>query len=349
MSLYKRGDTFHYDFGLNGLRFRGSTKAKTETKAKRVLKMLISAAEQGQLRDKGTIPRLLDFEPRFTKFINASSLDPDTKRYYKMGWAQLKGTPLAKMRIDRITRDQADIITFGDVSNAYANQARRTLRRMLGLAGEWNLISKVPRIKLASSDDRHATIGAEEEKALLANMTPLMKDAFLMIQDGGMRPEEVARVRIEQINWQARVYYNASGKTPNAKRFIPLSDRVFDALFVRAGARKDGWLFPAKKAKSGHIHQNTLSHWFTKARRAAGLPDAMVLYSARHTFATDALAGTGNVAAVMKAMGHSDVRMLMRYQHPGDEMVRDAMNRRNVTNATQAKKEPEANPAKSLN
>lgn len=349
MSLKKRGDTYHYDFGLNGKRFRGSTKAKTETKAKRVLKLLISAAQQGQLREHGRIPRLVEFEPRFTKFIDGSSLDSDTKRYYRMGWLKLKQTPLGNMRIDRITREQADLVKFDGMSSAYANQARRTLRRMLSLAGEWNLITKVPRIKLAKDNERHATIGPEEERALLAHMNSVMKDAFLIMQDGGMRPEEVARIRIECINWQTRTYYNASGKTPKAQRFVPLSDRVFDALFVRVGARKDGWIFPAKKAKAGHVHPNTLSHWFTAARRNAGLPDSIVLYSARHTFATDALQGTGNVAAVMKAMGHTDVRMLMRYQNPGDEQVREAINKRNGTFASQQKERPEIIPAKSLN
>jgi hypothetical protein len=35
---------------------------------------------------------------------------------------------------------------------------------------------------------------------------------------------------------------------------------------------------------------------------------------------------TGNLAAVMKTMGHKDVRTAMRYQHPELDVVRDALN-----------------------
>ncbi len=35
---------------------------------------------------------------------------------------------------------------------------------------------------------------------------------------------------------------------------------------------------------------------------------------------------TGNLAAVMKTMGHKNVRTTMRYQHPELDIVRDALN-----------------------
>jgi len=41
------------------------------------------------------------------------------------------------------------------------------------------------------------------------------------------------------------------------------------------------------------------------------------------------LNNTGNLAAVMKTMGHKDVRAAMQYQHPELEIVRAALNRAN--------------------
>jgi hypothetical protein len=35
---------------------------------------------------------------------------------------------------------------------------------------------------------------------------------------------------------------------------------------------------------------------------------------------------TGNLAAVMKTMGHKDVKTAMQYQHPELEIVRSALN-----------------------
>ena len=41
---------------------------------------------------------------------------------------------------------------------------------------------------------------------------------------------------------------------------------------------------------------------------------------------TRVLTKTGNLAAVMKTMGHKDVRAAMQYQHPELELVRAALN-----------------------
>ena len=38
---------------------------------------------------------------------------------------------------------------------------------------------------------------------------------------------------------------------------------------------------------------------------------------------------TGNLAAVMKTMGHKDVKTAMQYQHPEVDIVRQALNHNN--------------------
>jgi integrase len=69
---------------------------------------------------------------------------------------------------------------------------------------------------------------------------------------------------------------------------------------------------------------------FAIARERAGLPPSVVLYSARHTFATDVLHGTKSPAVTMDVMGHTNPKMMMRYQHPEYVQARrHAINRRN--------------------
>lgn len=50
-----------------------------------------------------------------------------------------------------------------------------------------------------------------------------------------------------------------------------------------------------------------------------------MLYCARHDYGTRILARTGNLAAVMKTMGHRDVKTAMHYQHPEPEIVGAAL------------------------
>jgi site-specific recombinase XerD len=68
---------------------------------------------------------------------------------------------------------------------------------------------------------------------------------------------------------------------------------------------------------------------FREARTKAGLSESLVLYCGRHDYGTRVLKETGNLAAVMKTMGHKDVKTAMQYQHPELEIVRQALNHNN--------------------
>ena len=105
---------------------------------------------------------------------------------------------------------------------------------------------------------------------------------------------------------------------------VPMSDRVIAILRARCGKRKEGWVFASKRSKSGHL--TTIARRFREARKNAGLPEALVLSCGLHDYGTRILKQTGNLAAVMKTMGHKDVKTAMQYQHPELEIVRAALN-----------------------
>jgi len=81
------------------------------------------------------------------------------------------------------------------------------------------------------------------------------------------------------------------------------------------------------------FHITNVTKQWLDAREKAGLPSSLKLYCCRHTFATDALERTGNLAALMKLLGHSDAQTAMRYQHPGIEQIRRAVEERNREHA----------------
>jgi integrase len=102
-----------------------------------------------------------------------------------------------------------------------------------------------------------------------------------------------------------------------------MSNRVFDVLKQRCGEKREGWVFPSKRAESAHL--TTMAKRFREARVKAGLPEDLVLYCGRHDYGTRILKRTGNLAAVMRTMGHKDVKTAMQYQHPELEIVRAAL------------------------
>src|ERR1700694_4583629 len=168
MSLCRRGAVWHYDFWHRGNRYRGSTEQTSRTRAKRVEALLMHQAreKQGLIRTN-RVPILSEFAPRFLSWVEASTLELATKRYYQYGWRMLKVTDVIRMRLDRISTDAAEVLRFPG-SGANGNVALRTLRRMLRKATEWNVIQSCPRIKLLKERGRDMLINPIMEAKLLA-------------------------------------------------------------------------------------------------------------------------------------------------------------------------------------
>jgi integrase len=327
MALYKRAGIYHYDFTVNGKRYRGTTKMRNEKAATKYESLLMAQAmEKGSVIVRRKFPLLEKFSSQFVDWVDESSLDPDTKRYYNNGWRLLQSTAIAKMRINEITTDSADALKFTG-SAATANCAFRTLRRMLWKAKEWKLIHEVPRIKLVEEFGRDRMMEPEEEVKVLAIAPQTLKDVLIAILDSGLRPSEVFAVRWEYVNWNRGTYFNPQGKTRKARRLIYLSDRFRNVLLTRWNKQLEGWVFPSKKSPSGHI--TTVEKQWLKVRKEAGISSRVVLYCARHTFGTVAMAETGNPAAVRDAMGHEELATTMQYQHQNLEIIREVINRKN--------------------
>jgi hypothetical protein len=70
------------------------------------------------------------------------------------------------MRIDHIKADHA--LTIEGSSPANTNNALRTLRRVLKKAREWEIISRVPLVKMVEEHSREELIEAWMEQQLLA-------------------------------------------------------------------------------------------------------------------------------------------------------------------------------------
>jgi integrase len=293
----------------------------------------LAAALQGTDPLDRKPPTLRELSSRFLEWVTTARLEPDTQRYYRNGWKLLEPTSITGMRINRITADDAEALRFsGSASNG--NNALRTLRRMLNKAKEWKLIQNVPEFKLFKEEGRSLRLDDEAERKLLPVAEQPLKDIIVLMRDTGLRNvRELYRMRIENIDWNNKVIFNPTSKTAKGRRFIPMSERGFDLLKSRCEGRNEGWVFQSRY-KGKHIGAAMVNRQWVKARKAAGLPKALVLYCARHDFGTFVMSKTGNLKAVMDTMGHSDVKIAMTYQHPELAIVRDAINSRHTLRHT---------------
>jgi len=160
----------------------------------------------------------------------------------------------------------------------------------------------------------------------IANEGAFPPNCHLDARHGNEKRTRTFPDRVENLDWQNRVIFVPDSKTPEGRRLLPMSSRVFEILQNRCQARQEGWVFPSKRSASGHLR--SICNLFRKARNKAGLPKELVLYCARHDYGTRVLMRTGNLAAVMRTMGHRDVKTAMHYQHPELEIVRAALDHR---------------------
>jgi len=341
-----RSKFYWYDFTVRGERYRGSTQETNATRAAKIAALKLAQATEGTDPLPRKAPVLYEFSRRFLDWVNKARREEKTKIYYRDGWRLLSATELAGMRLDQITADVADRVSFtGSASNA--NCALRTLRRMLHKAEEWKLVRHAPKVKLVKEYGRSLRLDEQAEKKLLAGAAgcewskrslDLFGDIIALMRDTGMRNErELYRTRIENLDWSNRVIFVPDSKTEEGRRRVPMSNRAFAILRERCGTRREGWVFPSKRSASGHL--TTMANLFREARRKAGLPENLVLYCGRHDYGTRVLKNTGNLAAVMKTMGHRDVKTAMQYQHPELEIVRAALNQQGTP--TEARALPE--------
>src|SRR5258708_2387555 len=351
MSLFKRGNTWHFAFRWKGRRYRGSCKTSRQAEAKKVEALVLARLlEDGQFPWNKKVPTLAVFSNRFFNWLESLPTDrppkEPTRRYYRVGWQLLESTSIAGMKLDHITADHA--LTSEGASPANTNNAVRTLRRMLKKAQEWQLLSAVAVVKLMEEQGREQLIEPWMEQRLLAvtegsrltgkgrksrvGWEPF-RTVLLIMLDSGLRPGEIFRMRWENIHWDKGLIFNPRGKSRKSRRYVPLTERVKAALFARKQSVNEGWVFPSKRARSGYITDREVSKQWLEAKRLAGIPESVVLYCARHRFSTDAMEGTGNVMAVMDAMGHGSVNTTRIYTHSNVQQIREAMERRNQLSA----------------
>jgi integrase len=340
VKLFKKPKSrfYWYDFTVRGRRYRASTQEPKSVRALQVASLKLASVME-RTDPLPTKPAVChEFADRFLEWVNDGRLEDKTRKFYRNGWRLLKTTSVVTLRVSQITGDCAEQLKFPG-SAANANCALRTLRRMLHKAEEWKMIAHAPKIKMMKEHGRHLRLDDEAERklitgALASSWRPrtreLFRDIVILMRDTGMRNErELFRMRIENLDWQNRVIFVPDSKTPEGRRLVPMSGRVFEILRNRCDARAEGWVFPSKRSASGHLR--SICNLFRKARNKAGLPKELVLYCARHDYGTRVLMRTGNLAAVMKSMGHRDVKTAMHYQHPELEIVRAALDYRPPT------------------
>lgn len=345
MSVYRRNGIFYYDFRFKGRRYRGSTGETRKVAAQFIESSIIKKVQESRNPNPlAKAPLLRDFAPNFLRFVKqcvaAQQLSASTENTYRYGWLLLEKDDIAGRRIDDIRTVDAAVLKFpGSPSNA--NMALRTLHRILSYASEIGLLIAAPEIPLLEEAGRERLIEPWQEEMILQFAPASLASLFTIMMDCGLRPEEARRMRWENIFWDRGRILVPSGKSLNARRYVEITDRMLDVLRgIKAAQQKQPseWVFPSR-SKSGHWDNSnqtwvrTASRIIKELERRKGLGesvgewhDDLVLYSARHTFATNFLKAGGLVTQLQVLLGHASITTTMKYVHMVSDGSGELMN-----------------------
>jgi integrase len=234
-------------------------------------------------------------------------------------------------RARQTSRKTKDFITRETINNELL-----TLKIILKRLVESKILRNNPAfgVKQLKANDRnfHVITHDEEKRYLLAAPQPLQDVAILMLETG-MRCGEVYRVRRQDVSLDKGFLQVVKGKTESSIRQVHLSDRAKVVLQYRADKFTGDNLFPQNDIDGeratftlDRLHLETIKKLELKFR----------LYDARHTFASRHVENGIDLLVLASILGHSSLKMVMRYAHPSEGFKADAIRKMEISRKAKA-------------
>lgn len=322
MSVYKRGDVWWYRFQVRGREHRGSTRTgdrrAAQVEERRVRAITEAGAPDSRPAGAIDVAQLAEWDA-----ARALAEGVAESRAKTLEWIW---TPLADHFGARPVQGIDHQALVGYVAKRRAGGVRgqtirrevQALKRGLEIAKGRGLILTVPpspRIRSdAPSDAQRGRLHPPE--MLAAWVGALHQDARDEVELAlrtGLRAAELKRIApswVEPAPAGAETRYVLRVPAASAKgrreRVIGLTDAAAAIVLRRIEANPE-----ATTVLSQSSHRRA----YRTASAAIGYGTRIKLRDLRHTFATLAVAGSGDPWAALESLGHRDLRTTSRYQH----------------------------------
>ncbi len=168
-----------------------------------------------------------------------------------------------------------------------------------------------------------------ETKALLKSAGKEFRLIYQCLRQTGARPNELCRATIADYTKTGTkgdagvitLREHKTAKKTGKPRVIVLGTKANTLVKLAIGRRTEGPIFRGPRGKTWTV--KNLSKTFTGLRRAAGLEDGLVLYSARHEAGTRFCKDHG-IGAAATLLGHTNLATTQRYVHLDVEFLQAA-------------------------
>ena len=233
-------------------------------------------------------------------------------------------------RLDRITpaRIMRWFDAFSRTAPGNANHALALLRQIMNFAVACGYIEKNPTQGIRPNPRPRLTRFLSREEtgrlhrvldAQTGENNRQQADIIRLLLLTGCRKGEILRLRWSEVHRDA--LFLADSKT--GARKVPLNSQA-RSILERQPRDASPFVFPSPRIQ-GRPHSDNLALWY-RVRREAGIEDVR-LHDLRHTYVSHAVMNGVPVPVVSRMLGHSNVRMTLRYAHLGDREIEAAAER----------------------
>ncbi|GLT18018.1 integrase [Vibrio zhanjiangensis] len=216
-------------------------------------------------------------------------------------------------RSNRIAKDRyGNEMTTGKLISAPTNNLdlrylRAVYNELISL-GEWTQPNPLANVKSIQVTEPEMGFFSNDEITALfkrINKSKRAKEYELICKiclSTGARISEANNLRLPQITKYKITFLDTKSKR---NRTVPITEKLYHELisFERTGEKDK--LFKCCRHGIAHIVDRTFPD----------LPDGQNTHVFRHTFASRFMEAGGNILVLQKILGHSDIKMTMRYAH----------------------------------
>lgn len=337
MAVIKRGKSYWIDIGFNHRRYRKRSPLNTFRGAKAyevVIRQKLASGKPLEESEPVTPPLFRDIALKWFDVIVKNNNKPSEiqiRRYI----LNARIIPFfGKKLINKITsydieEFKGQLIQAEKLSPKTVNNNLSILSCCLKAAQEWELLEHIPRINLLKVPPSKFDFLSETEfSQLLSCATGLWYDMILTAGRTGMRIGELIALKTEDVDFDKRLLTvqrnNVRGfeGTPknNRTRIIPLVNSVYRVLQERS--RNEGYIFVDREGVV--LKYNYCLNNLVRLCQKAGLR-RIGWHDLRHTFASHLEANGATILTIRDLLGHSDIKMTMRYTHVNLSSLNKAM------------------------
>lgn len=186
-------------------------------------------------------------------------------------------------------------------------------------------------------------IKVEINQFLLANKTDQLLPFYFVAMHTGLRLAELCGLKWDRIDFRnnqisvtrTRDKYGLKETTKTKiKRFVPMTQEV-RALLLTLHQKNQGNPFVFLEADGTEVKYAHIYRRFHKAQDKAGITNKIRFHDLRHSFASNYMMNGGNVFDLQKLLGHTDIKMTMRYAHFTPDHLQNSIKFMNMTSESE--------------